>query len=55
METELRVYNSREAALILGVSQETVLLYIRIGLLRARKVGRQYLILEEHIREMLGG
>lgn len=50
-----KIYTDREVAEILGCSWETIQDYCRQGVLKARKAGRNWRILEESVRDYLLG
>jgi len=53
MDVERRVYFVSEVAEILGVSRQTVLKYIKKGLVPGIRVGGRYLIMKDEFEEFL--
>ena len=53
MEVERRVYFVSEVAEILGVSRQTVLKYIKSGVVPGLRVGGRYLIMKDEFEEFL--
>ncbi|MFO7768337.1 MAG: helix-turn-helix domain-containing protein [bacterium] len=53
MDVERRVYFVSEVAEILGVSRQTVLKYIKEGLVPGIRVGGRYLIMKDEFEEFL--
>lgn len=53
MELERRVYFVSEVAEILGVSRQTVLKYIKTGVVPGIRVGGRYLIMKDEFEEFL--
>ena len=53
MELERRVYFVSEVAEILGVSRQTVLKYIKTGIVPGIRVGGRYLIMKDEFEEFL--
>jgi putative molybdopterin biosynthesis protein len=50
-----KLYTTQEVANMLGVSRITVFNKVKKGEIKARKVGRQYLIAESDLPGFLGG
>ncbi len=53
MDVERRVYFVSEVAEILGVSRQTVLKYIKSGIVPGLRVGGRYLIMKDEFEEFL--
>ncbi|MCK4772179.1 MAG: helix-turn-helix domain-containing protein [Candidatus Latescibacteria bacterium] len=53
MEVERRVYFVSEVAEILGVSRQTVLKYIKSGVVPGLRVGGRYLIMKDEFEDFL--
>lgn len=53
MEVERRVYFVSEVAEILGVSRQTVLKYIKSGVVPGLRVGGRYLIMKDEFEAFL--
>ncbi len=53
MEVERRVYFVSEVAEILGVSRQTVLKYVKDGVVPGLRVGGRYLIMKDEFEEFL--
>ena len=53
MDVERRVYFVNEVAEILGVSRQTVLKYVKSGIVPGLRVGGRYLILKDEFEEFL--
>lgn len=53
MEASIKVYTLHEVESILKVSQRTVYNYIKGGQIKAVKVGREWRITEEALRDFL--
>lgn len=51
--TDIKVYTTEDALEILKVSQRTLYRYIKAGQIKAIKLGREYRITEEALREFL--
>lgn len=51
--TNIKVYTTEDALEILKVSQRTLYRYIKAGQIKAIKLGREYRITEEALREFL--
>ena len=51
--TDIKVYTTEDALDILKVSQRTLYRYIKAGQIKAIKLGREYRITEEALREFL--
>jgi excisionase family DNA binding protein len=51
----VQLYNTTEAAALLGISRITVHKYIKAGRLRARRIGRPLMITDEDLRAFLSG
>ena len=51
--TDIKVYTTEDALEILKVSQRTLSRYIKAGQIKAIKLGREYRITEEALREFL--
>lgn len=51
--TELKVYTTTEALDILKVTQRTLYRYIKAGQIKAIKLGREYRITEEALKDFL--
>lgn len=50
---DIRLYTLEEIAPVLGVSKQTLLNYIRAGKLKAKKIGREWKITGEMLKEYL--
>jgi len=53
VEVERRVYFVSEVAEILGVSRQTVLKYVKSGVVPGLRVGGRYLIMKDEFEEFL--
>jgi len=53
MDVERRVYFINEVAEILGVSRQTVLKYVKSGVVPGLRVGGRYLIMKDEFDEFL--
>lgn len=53
MDVERRVYFVNEVAEILGVSRQTVLKYVKSGVVPGLRVGGRYLIMKDEFEEFL--
>lgn len=51
--TDIKVYTTEDALEILKVSQRTLYRYIKAGQIKAIKLGREYRITEEALKEFL--
>ena len=51
--TEIKVYTTEEALEVLKVTQRTLYRYIKAGQLKAIKLGREYRITEEALKDFL--
>ena len=51
----MKVYTPEEVATMLKVNKVTVYRHIRSGLLRASKIGQQYRISEEQLKDYFDG
>lgn len=51
----VQLYNTEEAAALLGISRITVHKYIKSGRLKARRIGRPLMITDEDLRAFLAG
>lgn len=51
--TDIKVYTTEDALEILKVSQRTLYRYIKAGQIKSIKLGREYRITEEALREFL--
>ena len=52
---EIRLYNIKESAEILGVTTRTLQTYIKNGRIKARKIGRGWKFTEQSINEFVNG
>lgn len=52
---EIRLYNIKETAEILGVTTRTLQTYIKNGRIKARKIGRGWKFTEQSINEFING
>lgn len=52
---EIKLYNIRETAEILGVTTRTLQTYIKNGRIKARKIGRGWKFTEQNINEFING
>lgn len=52
---EIRLYNIKETAEILGVTTRTLQTYIKNGRIKARKIGRGWKFTEQSINEFVNG
>ena len=51
--TDIKVYTTEEALEVLKVTQRTLYRYIKAGQLKAIKLGREYRITEEALKDFL--
>jgi excisionase family DNA binding protein len=51
--TELKVYTTEEALEVLKVTQRTLYRYIKAGQIKAVKLGREYRITEDALKDFL--
>lgn len=51
----LKCYSINELSEILGVTRRTVWNYVKAGELKGKKLGKEWRITEEHLREFLDG
>lgn len=49
-----KLYTVKELEPVLGKSRQSIILYIKAGKLKAKKIGNQWRITEEALREFLG-
>ena len=52
---DIRLYNIKETAEILGVTTRTLQTYIKNGRIKARKIGRGWKFTEQSINEFING
>ena len=52
---EIKLYNIKETAVLLGVSTRTLQTYIKQGRIKARKIGRGWKFTEQNINEFING
>ena len=49
----MKVYDLDDLVQLLKMNKQTLRIYIKEGKLKASKVGRKYIITEEHLKEFL--
>ena len=49
-----KLYTIKELEPVIGKSRQSIILYIKAGKLKAKKIGNQWRITEEALREFLG-
>lgn len=49
-----KLYTVKELEPVIGKSRQSIILYIKAGKLKAKKIGNQWRISEEALREFLG-
>lgn len=52
---EIKLYNIKETAELLGVTTRTLQTYIKNGRIKARKIGRGWKFTEQSINEFVNG
>lgn len=53
METNIRVYSLKQVADIMGLTRQTIYNYVTAGKLKARKIGKEYRVKEEDLKEFI--
>lgn len=54
-EKEFRLYSLQEVAKILGVTERSLLTYIKTGRLRAQKIGGRWRVSYENLKAFING
>ena len=53
MESNIKVYSLIQVAEIMGLTRQTIYNYVKAGKLKARKIGKEYRIKEEDLKEFI--
>lgn len=51
----IKYYDANELVKIIGLSKNTILLYLKKGKIKGRKFGTKWFVTEEHLEEFLKG